>query len=210
MSHSWHVCSCVLSDIQEFYEVTLLDSQRWVESSKAADPMAPVHLWDFSSLQSTTVTSDTLPSLSTSIEVRPDGSLGTGSEFFFLCLSCSVRCDDGDRNRTVKIENIKNRSHLWKHDRMMLKVLLFDASCLRIHGLFQYEPPSLLSYWSPVSWRAWRYRKDSGRPAASCLFLLLSCLIMLLLSSAAGCHLSFIWCAEDVLTRVQTRDGSSV
>ncbi|KAM8849914.1 discs large homolog 1-like protein isoform 10-T10 [Spinachia spinachia] len=57
-----------LIDIQEFYEVTLLDSHRWAESSKAADPMAPVHLWDFSSLQSTTVTSDTLPSLSTSIE----------------------------------------------------------------------------------------------------------------------------------------------
>ncbi|XP_041805495.1 discs large homolog 1-like protein isoform X2 [Chelmon rostratus] len=60
-----------LIDIQEFYEVTLLDSQRWVESSKAADPMAPVNLWDFSSLQSTTVTSDTLPSLSTSIEDSP-------------------------------------------------------------------------------------------------------------------------------------------
>uniref|UniRef100_A0A8C2Z3Z2 Disks large homolog 1 n=1 Tax=Cyclopterus lumpus TaxID=8103 RepID=A0A8C2Z3Z2_CYCLU len=58
-----------LIDIQEFYEVTLYDSQRWAESSKAADPMAPVHLWDFSSLQSTPVTSDTLPSLSTSIEV---------------------------------------------------------------------------------------------------------------------------------------------
>nr|XP_046263452.1 discs large homolog 1-like protein isoform X19 [Scatophagus argus] len=57
-----------LIDIQEFYEVTLLDSQRWAESSKAADPMAPVNLWDFSSLQSTTVTSETLPSLSTSIE----------------------------------------------------------------------------------------------------------------------------------------------
>ncbi|XP_077956148.1 discs large homolog 1-like protein isoform X15 [Gasterosteus aculeatus] len=57
-----------LIDIQEFYEVTLLDSHKWAESSKAADPMAPVHLWDFSSLQSTTVTSDTLPSLSTSIE----------------------------------------------------------------------------------------------------------------------------------------------
>ncbi|XP_028283148.1 discs large homolog 1-like protein isoform X6 [Parambassis ranga] len=57
-----------LIDIQEFYEVTLLDSQRWAESSKEADPMAPVNLWDFSSLQSTTVTSDTLPSLSTSIE----------------------------------------------------------------------------------------------------------------------------------------------
>ncbi|XP_051808977.1 discs large homolog 1-like protein isoform X13 [Acanthochromis polyacanthus] len=57
-----------LIDIQEFYEVTLLDSQRWAESSKGADPVAPVNLWDFSSLQSTTVTSDTLPSLSTSIE----------------------------------------------------------------------------------------------------------------------------------------------
>ncbi|KAM3866325.1 discs large homolog 1-like protein [Diretmus argenteus] len=57
-----------LIDIQEFYEVTLLDSQKWVESSKGADPMPPVNLWDFSSLQSTTVTSDTLPSLSTSIE----------------------------------------------------------------------------------------------------------------------------------------------
>ncbi|KAM3605046.1 uncharacterized protein V6R79_019720 [Siganus canaliculatus] len=59
-----------LIDIQEFYEVTLLDSQRWAESSKAApaEPVAPVNLWDFSSLQSTTVTSDTLPSLSTSIE----------------------------------------------------------------------------------------------------------------------------------------------
>ncbi|XP_070775494.1 disks large homolog 1 isoform X7 [Enoplosus armatus] len=60
-----------LIDIQEFYEVTLLDSQRWVESPKVADPMAPVNLWDFSSLQSTTVTSDTLPSLSTSIEDSP-------------------------------------------------------------------------------------------------------------------------------------------
>lgn len=58
------------TDIQEFYEVTLLDSQRWVESSKVADTVTPVNLWDLSSLQSTTVTSDTLPSLSTSIEVR--------------------------------------------------------------------------------------------------------------------------------------------
>ncbi|XP_061878956.1 discs large homolog 1-like protein isoform X6 [Entelurus aequoreus] len=58
-----------LIDIQEFYEVTLLDSQRWAESSKPVDVVVPpVNLWDFSSLQSTTVTSDTLPSLSTSIE----------------------------------------------------------------------------------------------------------------------------------------------
>lgn len=58
------------SDIQEFYEVTLLDSQRWVESSKTTDAATPVTLWDFSCLQSTAVTSDTLPSLSTSIEVN--------------------------------------------------------------------------------------------------------------------------------------------
>ncbi|KAK5915993.1 hypothetical protein CesoFtcFv8_001536 [Champsocephalus esox] len=61
-----------LIDIQEFYEVTLLDqSQRWGESSKPADPMAPVQLWDFSSLQSPTTASETLPSLSTSIEDSP-------------------------------------------------------------------------------------------------------------------------------------------
>ncbi|RVE61368.1 hypothetical protein OJAV_G00170050 [Oryzias javanicus] len=57
-----------LIDIQEFYEVTLLDSHRWVGASKGVDPVAPIHLWDFPSLQSSTVTSETLPSLSTSIE----------------------------------------------------------------------------------------------------------------------------------------------
>ncbi|KAL0966571.1 hypothetical protein UPYG_G00296930 [Umbra pygmaea] len=57
-----------LIDIQEFYEVTLLDNQKCVESLKVSESMPPVTLWDFSSLQSTTVTSNTLPSLSTSIE----------------------------------------------------------------------------------------------------------------------------------------------
>nr|XP_049603660.1 discs large homolog 1-like protein isoform X2 [Syngnathus scovelli] len=56
-----------LVDIQEFYEVTLLDSQKWAESAK---PTEGVALWDFPSFQSATVTSDTLPSLSTSIEYR--------------------------------------------------------------------------------------------------------------------------------------------
>ncbi|XP_038125948.1 discs large homolog 1-like protein isoform X8 [Cyprinodon tularosa] len=60
-----------LIDIQEFYEVTLLDSQRWAESSKGPDPGVPINLWDFSSLQSPTGTSETLPSLSTSIEESP-------------------------------------------------------------------------------------------------------------------------------------------
>uniref|UniRef100_A0A8C1ZW00 Disks large homolog 1 n=1 Tax=Cyprinus carpio TaxID=7962 RepID=A0A8C1ZW00_CYPCA len=58
-----------LIDIQEFYEVTLLENQRCGESVKVPDAIPPVNLWDFSSIQSTTVTSDTLPSLSTSIEV---------------------------------------------------------------------------------------------------------------------------------------------
>uniref|UniRef100_A0A8D3DI78 Disks large homolog 1 n=1 Tax=Scophthalmus maximus TaxID=52904 RepID=A0A8D3DI78_SCOMX len=40
-----------LIDIQEFYEVTLLDSHRWTETSKGAEPLPPVNLWDFSSLQ---------------------------------------------------------------------------------------------------------------------------------------------------------------
>ncbi|XP_016519570.1 disks large homolog 1-like isoform X4 [Poecilia formosa] len=60
-----------LIDIQEFYEVTLLDSQRWAESSRGAEPGVPLHLWDLSSLQSPTGTSETLPSLSTSIEESP-------------------------------------------------------------------------------------------------------------------------------------------
>ncbi|XP_063074914.1 discs large homolog 1-like protein isoform X2 [Engraulis encrasicolus] len=58
-----------LIDIQEFYEVTLLDHQKCVEPVKPAEVVSPVNLWDFPSFQSTTVTSDTLPSsLSTSIE----------------------------------------------------------------------------------------------------------------------------------------------
>ncbi|XP_031415379.1 discs large homolog 1-like protein isoform X15 [Clupea harengus] len=61
-----------LIDIQEFYEVTLLDHQICAEPVKVADVMPSVNLWDFPSFQSTTVTSDTLPSsLSTSIEDSP-------------------------------------------------------------------------------------------------------------------------------------------
>uniref|UniRef100_A0A8C1MFB3 Disks large homolog 1 n=1 Tax=Cyprinus carpio TaxID=7962 RepID=A0A8C1MFB3_CYPCA len=68
-----------LIDIQEFYEVTLLDNQRCGESVKVPDAIPPVNLWDFSSIQSTTVTSDTLPSLSTSIEVSVHHDEDTGS-----------------------------------------------------------------------------------------------------------------------------------
>ncbi|XP_052466189.1 discs large homolog 1-like protein isoform X11 [Carassius gibelio] len=68
-----------LIDIQEFYEVTLLDNQRCGESVKVPDAIPPVNLWDFSSIQSTTVTSDTLPSLSTSIEKYRHHDEDTGS-----------------------------------------------------------------------------------------------------------------------------------
>ncbi|KAK7162588.1 hypothetical protein R3I93_006808 [Phoxinus phoxinus] len=68
-----------LIDIQEFYEVTLLDNQRCGESVKVPDVMPPINLWDFSSIQSTTVTSDTLPSLSTSIEKYRQHDEDTGS-----------------------------------------------------------------------------------------------------------------------------------
>ncbi|XP_062844150.1 discs large homolog 1-like protein isoform X5 [Trichomycterus rosablanca] len=57
-----------LIDIQEFYEVTLSDNQICNDPVKASPGVDAVHLWDFPSPQSTTVTSDTLPSISTSIE----------------------------------------------------------------------------------------------------------------------------------------------
>ncbi|XP_053529563.1 discs large homolog 1-like protein isoform X16 [Ictalurus punctatus] len=57
-----------LIDIQEFYEVTLLDNQKCSEPVKGSAGPAAMNLWDFSSLQSPTGTSDTMPSISTSIE----------------------------------------------------------------------------------------------------------------------------------------------
>ncbi|XP_028856838.1 disks large homolog 1 isoform X9 [Denticeps clupeoides] len=61
-----------LIDIQEFYEVTLQDNQKCVEVVKSEDLTPPVNQWDLSSLPSTTVTSETLPSsLSPSVEESP-------------------------------------------------------------------------------------------------------------------------------------------
>ncbi|XP_049631898.1 disks large homolog 1 isoform X12 [Suncus etruscus] len=58
-----------LIDIQEFYEVTLLDNPKCVDHSKQSEPVQPVNTWEISSLPSTTVTSQTLPSsLSPSVE----------------------------------------------------------------------------------------------------------------------------------------------
>ncbi|XP_060762420.1 discs large homolog 1-like protein isoform X3 [Neoarius graeffei] len=57
-----------LIDIQEFYEVTLLDNQKCSDPMKGSAGPASMNLWDFSSLQSPTGTSDTMPSISTSIE----------------------------------------------------------------------------------------------------------------------------------------------
>lgn len=96
--------------------MTLLDSQRWAESSKGAEPVSPVNLWDFPSLQSTTVTSETLPSLSTSIEVRtywfwsqsePSHSRPAARIYFLFLMKIN---GDGDVLLVVKIEEGKNRS----------------------------------------------------------------------------------------------------
>ncbi|XP_045668477.1 disks large homolog 1 isoform X6 [Ursus americanus] len=58
-----------LIDIQEFYEVTLLDNPKCIHRSKQSEPIQPVNTWEISSLPSTTVTSETLPSsLSPSVE----------------------------------------------------------------------------------------------------------------------------------------------
>ncbi|KAM4695408.1 disks large homolog 1 isoform 4-T4 [Discoglossus pictus] len=58
-----------LIDIQEFYEVTLLDNPKCIDNSKPPEPIQHVNTWEFSSLPSTTVTSETLPSsLSPSVE----------------------------------------------------------------------------------------------------------------------------------------------
>ncbi|XP_031519778.1 disks large homolog 1 isoform X12 [Papio anubis] len=58
-----------LIDIQEFYEVTLLDNPKCVDRSKLSEPIQPVNTWEISSLPSSTVTSETLPSsLSPSVE----------------------------------------------------------------------------------------------------------------------------------------------
>uniref|UniRef100_A0A8C0G8Y4 Uncharacterized protein n=1 Tax=Chelonoidis abingdonii TaxID=106734 RepID=A0A8C0G8Y4_CHEAB len=60
----------IFKNIQEFYEVTLLDNPKCIDHSKLSEPVQHVNTWDFSSLPSTTVTSETLPSsLSPSIEV---------------------------------------------------------------------------------------------------------------------------------------------
>ncbi|XP_054838994.1 disks large homolog 1 isoform X5 [Eublepharis macularius] len=61
-----------LLDIQEFYEVTLLGNPKSIDHSKPTDLVQPVSTWDFSSLPSSAVTSETLPSsLSPATEESP-------------------------------------------------------------------------------------------------------------------------------------------
>ncbi|XP_075412358.1 disks large homolog 1 isoform X4 [Tenrec ecaudatus] len=49
-----------LIDIQEFYEVTLLDNPKCTDRSQQSEPIQPVNTWEIPSLPSTTVTSETL------------------------------------------------------------------------------------------------------------------------------------------------------
>ncbi|XP_032643412.2 disks large homolog 1 isoform X34 [Chelonoidis abingdonii] len=85
-----------LIDIQEFYEVTLLDNPKCIDHSKLSEPVQHVNTWDFSSLPSTTVTSETLPSsLSPSIEEEAALKMMKGT-----CLNMQdlqkYRCQDED------------------------------------------------------------------------------------------------------------------
>lgn len=50
-----------LIDIQEFYEVTLLDNPKCVDHSKQCEPVQPGNTWESTSLSSTAVTSESLP-----------------------------------------------------------------------------------------------------------------------------------------------------
>ncbi|XP_034280499.1 disks large homolog 1 isoform X20 [Pantherophis guttatus] len=54
-----------LLDIQEFYEVTLLENPRSADHPKPAQPVQPGGTWDFPSPPSTGLTSETLPSSQT-------------------------------------------------------------------------------------------------------------------------------------------------
>ncbi|KAM6442424.1 disks large homolog 1 isoform 4-T4 [Liasis olivaceus] len=54
-----------LLDIQEFYEVTLLEHPKSIDHSEQAESVEPVSAWDFPSPPSTGVTSETLPSSQT-------------------------------------------------------------------------------------------------------------------------------------------------
>ncbi|XP_058043504.1 disks large homolog 1 isoform X13 [Ahaetulla prasina] len=54
-----------LLDIQEFYEVTLLENPRSADHTKPAQPVQPGGTWDFPSPPSTGLTSETLPSSQT-------------------------------------------------------------------------------------------------------------------------------------------------
>uniref|UniRef100_A0A8D0DQ63 Disks large homolog 1 n=1 Tax=Salvator merianae TaxID=96440 RepID=A0A8D0DQ63_SALMN len=61
-----------LLDIQEFYEVTLLENPKSIDHSKQTEFVQPSNTWDFSSLPSTTVASESLPSsLSPTAEANP-------------------------------------------------------------------------------------------------------------------------------------------
>lgn len=50
-----------LIDIQEFYEVTLLDNPKCVDHSKQCEPVQPGNPWESGSLSSAAVTSESLP-----------------------------------------------------------------------------------------------------------------------------------------------------
>lgn len=118
------------SDIQEFYEVTLLDSQRWPESSKTPDAVTAVTLWDFSSLPSTAVTSDTLPSLSTSIEVT--------------CMSCGLPPSDRGSNGS-SVEAVPT---WWLQHRVPVDWLITRSSRSSTTKSYNNDTTEAINIWS--------------------------------------------------------------
>ncbi|XP_031757618.1 disks large homolog 1 isoform X2 [Xenopus tropicalis] len=51
-----------LIDIQEFYEVTLLDNPKSSDNAKPTEPVQTINTWEYSSLPNSTATCETLPS----------------------------------------------------------------------------------------------------------------------------------------------------
>ncbi|XP_043991101.1 disks large homolog 1-like isoform X4 [Gambusia affinis] len=154
-----------LIDIQEFYEVTLLDSQRWAESSRGAEPGVPLHLWDLSSLQSPTGTSETLPSLSTSIEKYrhhdedsspqdqsspPLTEEGAGPEL--------VQVAEKNLNQIENVHGYVSHAHISPMKVASLEFLLDGSSSL---GLFPPELPS------PTPSTLYPHGEDSPLPSCS-------------------------------------------
>uniref|UniRef100_A0A8C9SR29 Disks large homolog 1 n=1 Tax=Scleropages formosus TaxID=113540 RepID=A0A8C9SR29_SCLFO len=97
-----------LLDIQEFYEETLQDNQKSVEPPKFPVTSPPVNQWDFSSLPSTAVTSETLPS-SFSTSTENSDKISQPLSFKQVYFSCSQKYRYQDEDPTTPQEHSSPR-----------------------------------------------------------------------------------------------------